>query len=975
MSTNIAGLSPRVLLNQRLGMVGANRMMIGSMSALTRGLIAMTITIVAWIWADVVLELFPRMRVAGWICAGIVLLIVALREWLRHRREASSEKVASDIDALAGSNGQVRAALDLARGQHSGSVSARSAFSTVSNTANFAGGGTNSSTVTAGMIEIAIRRAAAIAAELPSRLAAPTRPFLVSCGLAAGVFVVLLVLGLSMPRLFLTELKRFFNPYGGHPAWSQYEFDVQPGDARVRFGDSLEITATVTGPPFEQLELVLVSPVAERIASGGARDVAEAQPIDVLPMFPDSAGSWRASLANITSPFEYYLRVRRARSRESSVMVLTIPEIIDVRAEVSAPLYTGLATIRGPMPSDGVEGLPGTIVRVTATSNRPLAGGLLKVSRGDVGEELPLFPDGEHNSVSGEFTMTSAGRIEVSVVDEVGQQSANSASWPIRLLIDQAPLVRLTQPRAVSFATPTAVIPVVIAAEDDYGLRRCQLFRGLNGSRHLPLELPLEEGSPRRAQMQTLLPLEAYQLQPGDEISLFARVEDNDPAGPDAPIGKGTESSIVSIRIISEEEFSRARQQQAGIEMLMSRHQQAQRRLESLAARMEELQEKLQSADPNSAVAKELSEELGKLSEELLEAADALEAIANKPLPLDLDKQLAPKLKEMSELLKQLAQEARLQAGNEALTENELREKLKQNIAALRQQREQHEKDAIQPLERLAQVMPLKQDESLFVQLVMKQRDLADRMKSLKNADQNSEPAIRARMRDLEEEQRKVSEQLRELLDKIDEDIARLPDDPELDDLRNTARAFVDAVRSSGADGMMADAESGLARFDGATAAAKSDEAATTLEKFLSQCKGMGDGAGSACMSFSPGMGESLANTLQQLVPGMGGKSGGIGLGQSGSGGYSSQSSTLDNVGLYGTDPVMDASSTSSGGSDSQSAATASELTGTTKGRSESGFSAQQPSAVIGGSDSSVPPKYRRQTGIYLQRLAEELEP
>ena len=68
----------------------------------------------------------------------------------------------------------------------------------------------------------------------------------------------------------------------------------------------------------------------------------------------------------------------------------------------------------------------------------------------------------------------------------------------------------------------------------------------------------------------------AYGLDPGDVIKLFARVEDNDPAG-----FKGAETPIVTVQIISQEDFERMQQMREGLEALLSKYRQADRRLEA----------------------------------------------------------------------------------------------------------------------------------------------------------------------------------------------------------------------------------------------------------------------------------------------------------------------------------------------------------------------------------------------------------
>ena len=64
-----------------------------------------------------------------------------------------------------------------------------------------------------------------------------------------------------------------------------------------------------------------------------------------------------------------------------------------------------------------------------------------------------------------------------------GTSSADSFTAPITLLRDERPFVRILEPKPDSFATPDITMNIEIMAEDDYGISRLELFRGLNESR------------------------------------------------------------------------------------------------------------------------------------------------------------------------------------------------------------------------------------------------------------------------------------------------------------------------------------------------------------------------------------------------------------------------------------------------------------------------------------------------------------
>jgi hypothetical protein len=173
----------------------------------------------------------------------------------------------------------------------------------------------------------------------------------------------------------------------------------------------------------------------------------------------------------------------------------------------------------------------------------------------------------------------------------------------------------------------------------------------------------------------------------------------------------------------------------------------------------------------------------------------------------------------------------------------------------------------------------------------------------------------------------------------------------------------------------MLNAEEALSRFSGSQGHRSAERAADLLEKFLSKCHGMGNECKNCLPKFSPGLGECLQQTLQQLVPGMGSKMGGIGIGQGGMGGYSTQSSTLENVGLYGGLPLMQALGMQSGANaDSSLAGSMADAFKDRAADDGSGFQTQQNDPAIGGAEWGVPAQYRRAAGKYLQGLVDELE-
>jgi len=272
----------------------------------------------------------------------------------------------------------------------------------------------------------------------------------------------------------------------------------------------------------------------------------------------------------------------------------------------------------------------------------------------------------------------------------------------------------------------------------------------------------------------------------------------------------------------------------------------------------------------------------------------------------------------------------------------------------------------------LARVYRLMADQQRFTALYRRQKSLADRLESLKGNDAGDDPATRSRMRDMEAEQYQIREDLRDLLANIEQHVQQLPEKSQYDPLRKTASKFVDEVRESGANEAMSEAETGLASFSGSRGAQGSREAEQILLQFMGRCKGMGS-RGQACMKFSPSLNEGLGNTVEQLLTQSGMNVGNEGMG-SGSG-YSASSTTLDNVGLFGSTEAL-------GGGDLDGELRKGReglVTGAAgyEGNFEHGEPGRyEPGGTLrpaGAGEMYVPAEYQQRVGEYFERITDEV--
>lgn len=908
------------------------------------------------VWLDLVWELTSASRIlfiALAVMAGAALVGAFVARAVRAMRDAL---LVRRLDRAGETGGEILSGYELQAGEHGGPTD-----------------------LTRGLAELASSRAEQIAERIPTETVVPWRPVGRAIGAAVGLAAAVVLGAIVVPRLAATEWLRFADPYGDHPPYSRTAFLVEPGNTSVRYGDGLDVVVKTDGPPVEDLQLVWRRAAPER---GGAPEE------EILPMFAEAEGQWRASLASVTVPGDYFVRAAHSRSHRYRLDLITVPEITRVRFRITPPAYTRDPVYEGELPRNGIVALPGTVVEVTATSNRPLRSGtatvpgkdgpatvaLAPVTGGDPGQESNAA---QATEVRGTWTVAAAGSFAVDVTDRAGQSSRQPFGGTVTLLKDLSPLVRVASPPSQSLATPSAMLPVTVAGEDDYGITKLQLYRSLNDTRATPVSFATGDPAVRRQEDPAELPLADYGVQPGDVIKLFARAEDNDPAG-----AKGTESPVAVIQIVSQEELDRLMQALEGADSLMSKYQAAQRRLESLQEQMETLQKKLEqqaAKNPESELSKEDEEQLETLKKQIEEAAKEVRKSAEDALPYDLDKALNGELETLAKDLDEAARETEeMKSGKEGAKPNvaETLQKLKKTRERLKKQQEQYQEGVTDPLEQFSQIYPLFEDQARFEELAERQRDLAERLASLKNEEQAEDAQVRARMRELEAEQRRVREDLDDLLRDIKSHAAQLPTDadPKIAELAESAREFVEKVRGAGANEAMTGAETELSEFSGSKGHAQAEAAAKILESFLSRCKSTGEKCEGACdnLKFRPGAG-AAGNSLQQLLEAAGFRSGnrpGMGMGRGG--GFSARRDSLSNMGLFGMKQTKGNPQQSRSGQGKQSASAGGSYRTDDARTAASRIDPHGTLKSSGASEAAIPLRYRKQVERYFQQIAEE---
>ena len=168
-------------LMNRLQFIRSARLVIGATSGVLWSSLAFLGTLVLWMWADVVLDLSPRLRMLGWGLAVVLPGILLLRHILASRSAAAATAVAATLDQLTASGGQIRAGLDLAEDLQNSRMRTASPLS-------------------GGLAELAVQKAGLLAVQTSDQQAASPVPVLKSGAVLFAFCFAAVVTAAGSPR-------------------------------------------------------------------------------------------------------------------------------------------------------------------------------------------------------------------------------------------------------------------------------------------------------------------------------------------------------------------------------------------------------------------------------------------------------------------------------------------------------------------------------------------------------------------------------------------------------------------------------------------------------------------------------------------------------------------------------------------------------------------------------------------------------
>ncbi len=360
------------------------------------------------------------------------------------------------------------------------------------------------------------------------------RPSLRAVILAASVGLLAAILVILDPDSSQIAVARLANPLGDIPWPRRNHLEVRPPLVkRVARGQSFEVAV------IDRHGAKLPSQVRIHYRFEDADGILKDE-TELMRLVGDAMTARRE---NVQRPFSYWAEGGDDTfMRPIPVEVVLPPRIEQLSIRLIPPAYTGFPKRET---EKNIRALVGTRIEIAARTAEPVRSAVLCLD-GTRRVDGRVSDDGHRFVVPAPgdppLLVERSGSYWFELTDRHGLSTTTEPRWEIRAVGDKRPTIAINEPAEVVYATPQAVVPLHITAEDDLAIRQITLnvsmaeeaaesigwTRELYSGPNVIAPRPGAEllASPQSRQIEHLCNLAGRALQPGMQLDLQATVSD-----------------------------------------------------------------------------------------------------------------------------------------------------------------------------------------------------------------------------------------------------------------------------------------------------------------------------------------------------------------------------------------------------------------------------------------------------------------
>ncbi|MDB5306031.1 MAG: hypothetical protein JWO38_233 [Gemmataceae bacterium] len=314
-------------------------------------------------------------------------------------------------------------------------------------------------------------------------------------GAVAVVFILMLVLLFFVfrPAQFASLVGRTFAPFSADPIANRTQLallEPTDGDVTITAGQSVTVKVHVSGksPSPDRPDRV-------RVLLRHTQAAAEFEEIAMEK--GESSHEWQARVPDylVRNGFWYKVAGGDAETSEYRVSVRSLPIFTEYEVSYDYPAYTRRKP-EPPTASPHIEAYRGTKVTMTARTNRVVKDGRMTFEPPGRDPVFGKLPADRPDSLQFQFYLTASGTYKLHFTSTEGERNADSNSFTMKVIEDEAPKVDVVKPEEDEVTIPAnGQLAIDGRIGDDFGIDKVTLKLRLLGQIPRPLaDRPYHDG-------------------------------------------------------------------------------------------------------------------------------------------------------------------------------------------------------------------------------------------------------------------------------------------------------------------------------------------------------------------------------------------------------------------------------------------------------------------------------------------------
>jgi len=293
---------------------------------------------------------------------------------------------------------------------------------------------------------------------------------------------------------------------------------------------------------------------------------------------------------NVKDSLTYFVSLQHNKSNKFLISVEDRPLLRSLKVNVIPPLYSRLQPYSLDENVGDITALKGTKINISGYANKKLQSASIKFTSGkklDIGIK--------NRDLKTEFTIQRDDAYFFEMVDEFEYKSDNPITYNIKVIPDQFPIIQIIQPGKDIDLGDDMTIPLLMVAQDDYGLSKMQIAYQVipqdeeqyDSTRFVFQELEGIDYGKDLLRVALNWDLSSSELLPTDVVVYFVEVYDNDQvSGPKKGRSKVYRARFPSMYELYQEIASTQDETIREMEDIYDRGQELQQKLDELSLEM-----------------------------------------------------------------------------------------------------------------------------------------------------------------------------------------------------------------------------------------------------------------------------------------------------------------------------------------------------------------------------------------------------